>query len=72
MPSDRDLITSNPEEWEKVTEGIGTIPDPLWQHRDDPNIWSIDGGKTFYSISEVVGVNGAPRIYNSKEYTRAQ
>ena len=50
-------------EWERVTSGIGSIPDPLWQHVDNANAWSLDGGETHYYIDEPLTSSGAPNVY---------
>lgn len=38
-------ITSNPENWVEITDG-------LWQSKEDPTMFSTDGGKTYYSCND--------------------
>lgn len=42
-------LTSNPDEWNDVSEESGT---PMWQNNRNPAVFSKDGGKTNYNISE--------------------
>jgi hypothetical protein len=42
-------LTSDPAEWEDRSEISGA---PLWQNRRDSSVFSADGGKTWYSVSE--------------------
>jgi hypothetical protein len=50
-------------QWERITEGLGTEADPFWQHVDNPNAVSHDGGKTYYLIDEPTESSGSPRLY---------
>jgi hypothetical protein len=44
-------ITSDPSEWQDVTEYCD--PDsPLWQSRRDPELFSNDGGQTWYNVDD--------------------
>lgn len=54
-------------DWEKITEGLGTDEDPFWQHVDNPNAISHDGGTTYYLIDEPTEGNGSPRIYTPQD-----
>jgi hypothetical protein len=40
----------------------------LWQHRDFPNIYSTDRGKTWYNLDEPLDFEGNPKIYKMGEY----
>lgn len=40
-------ITSNPDEWMKVSE-----TGPMWQSKRKPTTFSKDGGKTWYDLDE--------------------
>lgn len=42
-------LTYEPDEWWDVSEQSGT---PLWQNKRDFKIFSIDGGKTHYSVGD--------------------
>ena len=42
-------ITNNPNEWMHIDENIGG-PN-LWQSRRNPEIFSTDGGKTYYVVN---------------------
>lgn len=42
-------LTSNPDEWEDVSECIGK---PCWQSKRDPAYFSDDNGKTWYTNDE--------------------
>lgn len=57
-------VTSNPDEWERVEEDWAGA-EPIWQHRWSPNVYSTDGGTTYYSLDEVLGPDGNPRIHTS-------
>lgn len=41
------LITSNPDEWEKISADI-------WQLKKQNSVFSKDGGKTWYDIDEPI------------------
>jgi hypothetical protein len=43
------LITSDPEEWNDVSEMSGQ---PMWQNKRDSRCFSHDGGKTWYSLED--------------------
>jgi len=44
-------LTDNPAEWiDRHAEGLTTAP--LWQSNRNPEAFSIDGGKTYYLLSE--------------------
>lgn len=42
-------LTADPSEWEDRTEMSGA---PLWQSQRNPEAFSIDGGGTYYLLSE--------------------
>jgi hypothetical protein len=66
-------ITDDPALWLPTSDVPGEeVLTDLWIHRHYPNqIYSVDGGKTFYDITEPVLGDGSPRIYNSKESNSA-
>ena len=49
-------ITSDPEEWEDVSEQSGYA---LWQNKRQSTSFSEDGGKTWYDIEDRSRDNGA-------------
>ena len=38
-------LTNNPDKWTEITAG-------LWQSKDDPVMFSTDGGQTYYSCND--------------------
>ena len=42
-------LTYEPDEWTDVSEMSGT---PMWQNKRDGEVFSTDGGKTHYSLSD--------------------
>lgn len=40
-------ITDDPEEWMDITD-----EPPTWQSRRSPNLFSNDGGKTYYDVDD--------------------
>jgi hypothetical protein len=42
-------ITSNPDEWIDRSDTSGS---PLWQNTRDPSVFSLDAGKSWYSLDE--------------------
>jgi hypothetical protein len=66
--TDDDYRTLEPSHamWRVVTEEwVGK--ELLWQHRDHPNIYSTDRGKTWYNLNEPVKFDGNPTIYGNTE-----
>lgn len=53
-------ITDNPEDWTEV------VPE-LWQCRRNPEVFSDDGGRTYYSNSETLE-DGTRLVHQSKSY----
>jgi len=45
-------ITDNPEEWNDVSDMSGS-KEPFWQNKRQPDCFSKDGGKTYYSLDEL-------------------
>jgi hypothetical protein len=51
-------LTNNPGEWNCIAEhGDGT---PMWQSSRQSDAFSEDGGKTYYTLGESMGVYGCP------------
>lgn len=46
-------LTSNPDEWTKVT-GDGDSQQEMWQNTRDPRYFSFDRGKTYWNVDENV------------------
>lgn len=46
-------LTSNPEEWEKVT-GDGDGQKDMWQNKRNPKYFSFDRGKTYWNVDESI------------------
>lgn len=44
-------LTANPDEWVEVGKNTG-MPNNLWQSKRDPEAFSMDGGRTYYILSE--------------------
>ena len=44
-------ITSNPDEWRDVSSLGGQDGEPLWQNKRDSKLFSTDGGKTYWDVS---------------------
>lgn len=42
-------ITSNPDEWNDVSEMNGS---PMWQNNRNPMLFSTDGGKSYYNVDD--------------------
>lgn len=42
-------LTYEPDEWNDVSGISGT---PMWQNKRNPSVFSVDGGKTHYSLEE--------------------
>ena len=42
-------ITSDPNEWNDVS---GLTGEPMWQSARQPDLFSKDGGKTWYSVND--------------------
>jgi len=45
-------ITSDPEEWQDISEIAGGEKGQMWQNKRNPAIFSDDGGKTWYDVNE--------------------
>jgi hypothetical protein len=43
------INADNPDEWMDVSEMSGK---PMWQNKRDSEIFSEDGGKTFYNVND--------------------
>ncbi len=50
-------LTSNPEEWNDVSEMSGK--QPMWQNKRNSAVFSEDGGKTWYNIDDEKTINEA-------------
>jgi len=47
-------LTDNTDEWNDVSEMGGGTEKPLWQSGRSPDCFSLDGGKTYYSIDDSI------------------
>lgn len=59
--------TGEPLDWELVSEewaGDTTT----WVHKKRPNLFSTDGGKTFYDVNEPWPDAGGPTTYHYNRY----
>ena len=46
-------VTDNPDEWMDIYDGgKGPNPEPLWQSRRQPSLFSNDAGKSYYDLDE--------------------
>lgn len=55
-------LTSNPDEWMQVDEGMMPKGDPpVWQSRRRPDAFSNDGGRSYYLLDE------EPRVLHTSE-----
>jgi hypothetical protein len=45
-------LTSDPEEWEDVSEFGGEEDAPLWQNKRNPSCFSNDEGKSWYDVND--------------------
>jgi hypothetical protein len=43
-------ITCDPSEWNYIND---IRSEPLWQNRRDSTLFSLDGGKTYYSVEDM-------------------
>lgn len=64
-------LTNDPDEWIKITDGIASDDDPLWQSRRQSTCFSHDGGKTYYDIEEPKVDIDQPQYHTSKEHHSA-
>jgi hypothetical protein len=53
-------ITDNPEEWANKTDLEKGIA--LWQNVRDPNLFSGDGGKTYYVLDDIANKRESKRL----------
>ena len=60
-------LTSNPEEWQRLTHEIWPDPQATWQNRRNGEAFSKDGGKTYYILSEN-RIGGNPIMHTSEVY----
>lgn len=58
-------LTNNPNDWIHHPENIWGSPGGVWQNRRNPDALSIDGGKTYWFISEVINNS----FLNQHQYT---
>lgn len=56
-------ITSNPGEWEHITEAMAGRPD-LWQSSRNSKLFSNDGGKTWYNVDDTPTVLEPEKVAN--------
>lgn len=59
------MTSETPEEWEKITDGLGTEQEPYWWYKENSNAISHDGGKTYYLLNDPMGADGKLPVYET-------
>jgi len=58
-------ITDDPEEWMNIAKEVSGGHEDIWQSKRNPEIFSNDGGHTYYILSESDRIGGRP-VHTSK------
>ena len=58
-------LTDDPAEWQDMSKIIGGTP--IWQNIRNSEALSLDGGKTYYLVSEIDGLEPENYIFHTTE-----
>lgn len=58
-------ITSDPEEW-RAWDAEMFPPNGIWQSKRDPEMFSNDNGKTYFSVNQTTSMTNPSPVYTSK------
>lgn len=59
-------LTDNPDEWQFHAEEMAGVAGGFWQNRRNGEAFSLDGGKTYYLLSEGGNANNPKPLHNSR------
>jgi hypothetical protein len=63
-------LTDDPEEWNLVSDDHSFVNGPLHQNRRNPEAFSVDGGKTYYLLSENPNPQRPENIRTSNDHLK--
>lgn len=52
-------------EWEYL--GVTAAGDTWWSHTQNPEAFSMDGGKTYFILTEPLQIDGSPMHYDAQK-----
>ena len=63
-------LTNNPDEWTCHSEEVSGVRDGLWQSKRNGEAFSLDGGKTYYLLSEGHPAKGDAVWHTAEDFNK--